>query len=225
MELRLPVLIVNFKAYETSIGKNAVELAKICEKVANDMDLSIAVAVQAADIHAVSSAVKIPVFAQHIDPVDPGSHTGSVLAEDVKENGAVGTLLNHSENRLRIDVIAEAIKQAKDAGLITVVCANTPDVGEAIDSFQPDFVAVEPPELIGGDVSVTSSDPGIITESIKKINDQPGENKVIVGAGVKTTDDVKKAVELGSVGVLVASGVTKAEDPEKAVRELAEGLK
>lgn len=221
MQLELPVLIVNFKAYETSIGEKAVELAKLCEEVADQMKVSIAVAVQSPDIHAVSSAVSIPVFAQHVDPDEFGSHTGSVLAEDVKENGAAGTLLNHSEHRLRIDVIEDSIKKAKEAGLITVVCANDPDVGKAISTFEPDFVAVEPPELIGGDVSVAEADPEVVTESVMKID---SGHKVIVGAGVKHASDVKKSLELGAVGVLVASGVTKADDPKQAVADLAKGL-
>lgn len=223
--MNTPLIIINFKAYETATGENAVQLAKICEKVAKETNTEIGVAVQAADIHRISHEVSIPVLAQHIDDNSFGSHTGNVLAEAVKDNGAKGTLLNHSEKRLRLDILEASIKKAKDIGLVTVVCANDPKVGGAIVTFDPDFVAVEPPELIGGDISVSTAKPEIIIDSVYKICNGTKCDKVLVGAGVKTTEDVKKAIELGAVGVLVASGITKASDPEKALRDLVNGLK
>lgn len=225
MMLKIPLIIVNFKAYETAIGKNAVKLAKICEKVAKETNTTIAVAVQPTDIYRVSQAVSIPVFAQHTDEVEPGSYTGSILAECVKENGAVGTLLNHSEKRLRLDVLEKSISRAKDIGLITVVCANDPTIGKAISTFNCDFVAVEPPELIGGEVSVSTAKPEVITDSVYKICNGVKCDRVVVGAGVRAREDVKKAIELGASGILLASGVTKAKNPEAVLRELVKGIK
>ena len=219
--METPIIIVNFKAYQTAIGENAVNLARICEKVAKDTNTEIAVAVQAPDIYRISKQVSIPVLAQHIDDNAFGSHTGNIIAESVKENGALGTLLNHSEKRLRMDILEASVKRAKETGLATVICANDPDIGAAVSNFDPDFVAVEPPELIGGDISVSSAKPEVITDAVNKCS----KGKLLVGAGVKTTEDVKKAIELGAVGILVASGITKAEDPEKALRDLVKGLK
>jgi triosephosphate isomerase len=225
MMLKTPLIIINFKAYETAIGEKAVKLAKICEKVAKETNITIAVAVQPADIYRVSHSVSIPVFTQHIDEVEFGSYTGSVLAECVKENGAVGTLLNHSEKRLRLDILEKAISRAKEVGLVTVVCANDPTTGKAIATFDCDFVAVEPPELIGGDISVSTAKPEVITDSIYKICNGVKCNRVLVGAGVKTMEDVKKAIELGASGILLASGVTKVENPESVLREMVNGIK
>ena len=45
------------------------------------------VAPQAVDIAKIAQAVEIPVFAQHIDPIKPGSSTGHILADAVKEAG------------------------------------------------------------------------------------------------------------------------------------------
>ena len=70
------MLIVNFKTYEEATGDRAVELAKICEKVAQESGKEIAVAVQAADVYRVSQAVGLKVFAQHVDEVGFGSNTG-----------------------------------------------------------------------------------------------------------------------------------------------------
>jgi triosephosphate isomerase len=223
--MQTPVIIVNFKAYESAVGENAVNLAKVCDNVAKETNSSVAIAVQAADMYRVSQAVSIPVLAQHIDDNSFGSHTGNVIAESVKANGASGTLLNHSERRLRLDILEASIQRAKQIGLVTVACANDPKVGGAIKAFDPDFIAVEPPELIGGDISVSSAQPEIVKDAVHSVCGENVCKKVLVGAGVKTTEDVRKAVELGAAGVLVASGVTKAENPEQALKELISGFK
>lgn len=223
MEIKLPLLIINFKAYQQSIGKNAENLAKICEKVAKKAKLNIAVAVQDADLYRVVKASKIPVFAQHLEPIGFGSYTGHDIPEGIKESGAKGALINHSENRLQIDQIESAVKKAKDLGLISCVCANDAGVAKAVASFKPDLIAVEPPELIGGDISVSTARPEVITETIEKVK-EVADIPVLCGAGVNSGKDVAKAVELGSKGILVASAVTKAEDPEKAIHELAKGF-
>jgi len=217
--LKTPLIIVNFKTYEQAIGKNALKLAKICEKVAKE-GYEIAVAVQAADIFRISQEVSIPVLAQHIDNVGYGQFTGHILPEAVKEAGAVGTLLNHSEHRLSLDIIREIIN--KNKGLEIVCCAPTSEISMEIAKFKPGFVAVEPPALIGGDISVSTAQPELITNTVNKVKEF--NVPVLVGAGVKTREDVKIGLELGAKGILLASGVTKAKDPEKVLRELVSGL-
>jgi triosephosphate isomerase len=223
--LKTPIIIINFKTYRNATGERAVSLAKKCEKVANEAKANIAVAVQASDIYRVSKEVSIPVLAEHIDDAEYGSNTGDIIAEDVKENGAVGTLLNHSEKRLSLDVLRKSIQRAKEAGLDTVVCATNADEGKAVSELDCDFIAVEPPELIGGDISVSTSKPELISESVKMICGDKACSKVIVGAGVHDRNDVRTAIKLGAVGVLVASAVTKSDEPEKVLKDLAYGLK
>jgi triosephosphate isomerase len=222
--LKLPIIIINFKTYRSAVGERAVHLAKICEKVSVKRNASIAVAVSAADIYRVSKEVSIPVLAEHIDDAEYGSNTGDVLAEDVKENGAIGTLLNHSEKRLEVGVLKRSIGRAKENGLTTVVCATNADEGRAVSGMDADFVAVEPPELIGGDVSVSSAKPELISDSVSKICGKKKCERVIVGAGVHNADDVRTAIKLGAIGVLVASAVTKSDNPEKVLNDLVNGL-
>jgi len=219
--MNLPTIITNFKTYESATGENALNLAKIHEKVASETGVSMAVCCQAVDLRMVAEAVSIPVFAEHFDPVSYGSNTGKSMPEALKAAGAYGSLLNHSENRMRLDYIEEAVQIAKKLELYTVICANTPESGKAMSAFNPDLIAVEPPELIGGDISVSSAQPEIISDAVSMI----GEGKVLVGAGIKNGEDVRKALELGASGVLLASGVTKAEDPEAVLRDLASGVK
>ena len=218
--MKLPAIIVNFKVYRQAVGEAAVELAKIHQKVAVETGASIAVCVNALDIERVVSSVSIPVFAQHVDPVSFGSNTGGILPELVKEMGAFGTLLNHAECQVEDEKLRDSIYQAKRVGLFTVVCANTPGRGQEIVEMGPDLVAVEPPELIGGDISISKAEPEIIEKAVELI----GPGRTLVGAGVKDSEDVKLALSMGASGVLLASGVTKAEDPYSVLMNLVSGL-
>ena len=215
-----PVILINFKTYEQATGENALKLAKICDNIARETGSDIRIVVQASDIYPVSQAVKIPVYAQHIDPFSLGKFTGFISPEAVKQAGAKGTLLNHSEHRLKIDDLEVSVKRAKELGLVVVLCANDPLIGQALSALEPDFIAIEPPELIGGEISVSTAEPEVITEAVKRICGEEHCFKVLVGAGVHTNSDLKKVVELGAAGVLLASGITTATNPEKVLKAL-----
>jgi len=223
--LRVPIIVVNVKTYAEATGKKALEIAEIMSKVAKETDANLAIAVQHPDIKIVADNVDIPVLAQHIDPIEPGSHTGWILAEAVKEAGAIGTLLNHSEHRLKLADIDTCIKLAKENELTTIVCSNNLDTSKAIAALKPDFVAIEPPELIGGDISVTTANPEIVADTVREVRAINREIKILCGAGVKKGEDVSKAIELGTDGVLLASGVVKAQNKEEVLKDLVSGLK
>lgn len=211
------MILVNFKAYREATGEKAGEIAEKIRKAAG-RDCQVAVAAQAADIRRLED-VELPVFAQHVDAVDPGSHTGHVLPEAVAEAGASGTIINHSEKRLEPGNMGEAVTRAREAGLATVVCAKSPAECEEFSSLEPDFIAYEPPELIGGDVSVSESKPDMIEEAVERSN-----VPVLAGAGIKSQADVKKSLERGAEGVLVASAVVKSDEPGEEVEELCSGM-
>lgn len=205
-----PVVLVNFKTYERGTGALAVELAKTCA------ELGAWVAVQAADIREVSKACNTKVLAQHIDDVSYGAHTGSIMPEAVKEAGAAGTLINHSEKRLSLEEVEKRVARCKELGLMSVVCAA--NVEEALDylAFEPDYIAVELPELIGGDISIVSADPDIVKDAVSRL----GHN-VLMGAGVNSGEDLRKSLEYGAAGVILASAIVKkAADPRKALEAL-----
>lgn len=218
--LKKPVIVVNFKTYKQGTGANAVRLAKICEHVALEMDASIAIAVQALDVAKVVSAVDIPVLAQHVDGFELGAHTGSVSPEALQFAGAAGSLINHSEWKIPLRNIAAAVKQCRKFGLDVIACADTPESAREVASARPDFIAIEPPELIGGTISVSAARPEIITQTTRSVR-----LPVLCGAGIHTREDVAKAKELGTVGVLVASGVVLAPDPEQVLKQLVMGLR
>jgi len=177
------------------------------------------------DLALTVKTVKIPVFAQHIDAVGTGAYTGYTSPEAVAGVNAAGTLINHSEHRLKLADIDELVQNCKMNNLITIVCTNNLQVSCACAPLIPDFIAIEPPELIGGDISVTTADPEIVKKTVEEIKKIEPQVKVLTGAGVKTGEDVSKALELGTDGVLLASGVIKANDPKKVLLDLVDGFK
>lgn len=218
--MKLPVIVVNFKTYPGSSGKKALDLARIHQKVARQTGVTIAVAVQAVDLRMIVEEVDIPVFAQHFNVAEQGAFTGHITPHSLKEIGVYGSLLNHAEKKLTVEILEKSIELARDTGLFTIVCADTPYAGKAVSELDPDMVAVEPPELIGGDVSVTTASPQVIIDSVAMI----GKGHVLVGAGIKNAEDVRASLRYGASGVLLASGVVKSPDPEKTLFDLVEGI-
>ena len=223
--MRLPILIINMKVYPEVLGRKALELAKAAESVARELGVSIAVAPPITELRTVAEGVEIPVYSQGADPVEPGARTGHVPLEFIKETGAAGVILNHSENRLLLNDLGWLVSRARSLGLETLVCAPDPYTSAAAAALEPTAVAVEPPELIGTGKAVSREKPDVIVrtvELVRKVN--PGI-PVITGAGIESFDDVKKAIELGTQGVLVASAIVKARDWKQKITELANALR
>jgi triosephosphate isomerase len=223
--LRPPLIIVNFKTYIEATGQRAVELAKQAEKASKETGVYIAVAPQFTDIKTVADAVEIPVYAQHIDPIKPGSNTGHVLAEAVKQAGAVGTLINHSERQIKLADIDAVIRLAKEHELISCLCTNNPTTSASAAYLCPDIISIEPPELIGTGVAVSKAQPEAVTNTIKLVRKVNDEAVILCGAGISHGEDVAVAIKLGTHGVLVASGVVKAKNPYTVLREFADSTK
>lgn len=212
------MIVVNFKTYGQATGEKAQELAKDCRKAWEETGEKVAIAPASYDLLRVED-IDIKTYAQHVDPVEPGSHTGHTLPEGIAETGVNGTILNHSERRLERDELEEAVERARENDLEIIICAQDPDECGELSELSPDYIAYEPPELIGGDVSVSDAKPEVIEDAVEK-----SEVPVLTGAGIKTREDVEKSIEHGCVGVLVASGVVKAENPFEEVKELCRGL-
>ena len=209
-----PLIVVNFKTYETAMGAKAVELAKAMERASNSNVRMVAV-VSAFDLHSVQQAAPtLEVWSQHLDPVGKGSFTGWLQPDNAIERGAKGTIIEH---------VKELMNQLPSS---FPICACAADVDEAhqLAELGPTFIAVEPPELIGGDISVTTADPTIVSDTVTAVQSINPDVRVLCGAGVKDGDDVRTAVELGAHGVLLASGVTKAKNVEDVLANLVAGL-
>ena len=212
------MIVVNLKAYKEGIGKDSEKIVDACEAVKDNTGEEIVVCPQNTDLLRFQDS-EVSVFAQKADNIDTGSHTGHTPVKVVKDAGADGLLLNHSENRIDEESIEEILERADNFDLTTIVCAQSPEECGKYSSHNPDYVAFEPPELIGGDTSVSEAKPNVIEEAV-----EASESPVLTGAGIKNSKDVEKSLKHGCEGVLVASGVVKSENPQKAVQSLAEGL-
>jgi len=222
--LKTPLVIVNFKTYPEATGERAIELSKIIEEVAAENSVSAAVAPQYADIHRVATEVKIPVIAQHVDPIMPGRNTGWVTIESVKAAGAVGTLINHSEHKLQILQIGEVVKLARRAEFVIIACAADVDESRKVAKVGPDMILIEPPELVGTGIPVSKAKPDVVRNSVKAIKRINAKIKVICGAGITTGEDVARAIELGAEGVGLSSGLVCAKDQRAAMGDIVSGI-
>ena len=215
----LKMIAVNFKTYKEGTGYKAVELARICRKVQESTGVRIVVIPQVADLRdCVETGVDC--WVQHVDPVQPGKNTGWITSEDVEQVGAKGTLLNHSEHRLDWEILKNTMEVISGRAFEGCICVK--DLEEAVKcaELKPDFIAYEPPELIGSrEKSVSSENP----EMIKKIAEAI-KIPILIGAGVHSAEDVKTGLSLGARGILLATDIVLAGDPEKELQELAEAF-
>lgn len=224
-KIETPMIVLNEKAYVESAGAQGLQLAQICEQVAAEEEVSIVICPQQVDLAKVAAAVQILCFAQHVDAVEPGSQTGFVTLESLRGAGAAGTLVNHSEHRLKIAEIDFIVTKAASLNLLTIVCTNNLAVSRAVAELKPYAIAVEPPELIGSGRAVSKVDPAIVEDTVKAVKRVANDCVVLCGAGVTNGEDVRAALELGAEGVLLASGVVKAKDQKAALLDLAAGLR
>ena len=223
--MRTPVILVNFKVYPEALGPRALALAKACAAVADSAGASVVVAPASPDIARIAHEVRIPVFAQHVDAVEAGARTGWLPPEAAQEAGAAGTILNHSERKVPLADLKRLIPRCATLGLEVVACADDLAEADSVAALAPDYIAIEPPEQIGGNVSVTKAKPEVVAGAVERIRKVNPRVEVLCGAGVRTGRDVARAIELGSVGVLLATAVVKAKDPKKALLDLAKGLR
>jgi triosephosphate isomerase len=215
-------LIINFKNYEEVSADRAIRLGETARKVAEKIQVEIILAPPHPVLALIAKEVEIPVICQHVDDEKMGPSTGFTVPEIAKSYGAIGSLINHSEHRIEMNSIASLVKRLRRLGMVSIVCAQEPQEVVEISTFEPDFIAIEPPELIGSGKAVSKENPTVITKSIEGAGSR---SRIICGAGISDKEDVSKAIELGSQGILVASGVIKATSWDKKITELASGMK
>lgn len=214
------MFIINFKNYDEIAGAKTIRLAKIASKIAKKYKLKIAICPPQ---HLMSEVARFSseVFAQHLDNSKTGSTTGFVVPEIVKKSRVAGSLINHSEHRIPSNEIEDLVIRLRELNMISVVCVQ--DVKEAwmYAKLNPDFIAIEPPDLIGSGKAVSKEKPEVITESVQAVKKANNSTQLLCGAGIISGEDVSRALELGATGILVASGIVKAKNWEKIIEEFA----
>lgn len=221
--LRPPVFEMGLKGY--MYGAEAVRLATAADRLADELGVTIVFDPQHVDIPAVARATRhIRVFAQHMDPVTVGRGAGYVLPEALREAGAVGTLLNHAEHRLTLADIASTIRRARELGMSTVVCADSPEQAAAVAMLGPDVVLAEPPDLIATDRSAATEIPWFVERSVEAVRRVDPDILVMCGAGVRTPEDAARMMRLGVDGTGSTSAIVKARDPAAAMTGMIEAV-
>ena len=214
------MIIVNGKTYPSATGDNAITLAQICSSVQQNHGVPIIPALQTADIWHVKQTTEIPIWSQHIDANPEGAQTGYVTIESVRATGASGTILNHSEHPLSPEILKQTIERIKavDPSFVILVCVRDMSSIQQVVSFKPDYIAYEPPELIGSTMdSVATKYADVISQAVTAVKPIP----LLVGAGIKDASDVRISLEKGATGILVSSAVVTTSNPQKVLNELA----
>ncbi len=210
---------VNFKIYRES-WEDSYKLIDLIDTVSKETGIKIIPVLSPFAPKNSSGA-----WLQSIDEKLKGPFTGHISALEASLNGFGGSLLNHSEKPLspgKIRQILSVVKKGPNelSSFKLMVCLKSR--GQAASWAKslkpvPDYFAYEPPELIGGEVSVSKAKPGVVGDVVEILKN----HKVVVGAGIKSADDVKKSLELGAYGVLISSGVVLSKDPKKALKDFA----
>lgn len=219
-----PLILVNLKTYREGMGNRAHMIAQAAQMVAQESGVTIGVAPGYIDLHPLCHHFSIPVYAQHVDGCEPGANTGHVTVEAIRAAGAAGSLINHSERRLTIADIEASVRGLMSQKMMSVICSNNESTSAGAAALAPDYVAIEPPELIGSGVSVSKANPDIIKRSVAAVHAVNPGVRVLTGAGIQSGECVKIAVDLGTDGVLLASSVVKSKEPAAVLRDLVSKL-
>ena len=217
------MFIINCKNYEEISGDKIKKFIKIAEQVSKKYKVKIAISPPQHLIGLVANS-SIPILAQHIDDSKIGSTTGYIIPELLKKSKVKGSLINHSEHRISSKEIEKLVVKLKELKMISIVCVK--DVAEVKKylKINPDFIAIEPPELIGSGKAISTEKPDLIQKAARIVNDSKNKTKLLCGAGIVSGEDVAKSIELGSKGILVASGIIKAKNWNKIISEFAKAL-
>jgi triosephosphate isomerase len=194
------------------------------QKAAHMLKVKTVVAPPPPSLYLVAQNLDIPVFCQHLDDMQAGQSTGFFIPELARSFGASGSILNHSEHRLEYQTIRSLVQTLRKLDMVSVVCARTPDEAAELARLNPNFIAIEPPELIGSGKAVSKENPKVILDTVKLVSANSESTRVICGAGIVDKSDVRSAVDLGVIGILVASGIVKAKSWYEKILELGSGL-
>ena len=217
------MFIINCKNYDEISGDKIIKLAKISQKISKKYKIPIAIA---PPHHLIPLIVKfnVIVLTQHLDDKKIGSTTGFMIPEIVKKSKINGSLINHSEHRIPEKEIKNLIKRLKSLKLKTVLCVKNVNESKKYAKLNPTFIAIEPPELIGTGRAISTERPQLITKAVDSVKSAKNSTKLLCGAGIVSGNDVARAKQLGSKGILVASGIVKAKNCERIIEEFSRAL-
>lgn len=199
-----PIIGINFKTSKQGTGKNALKLLKILNKYRNKA--KILAGLHYSD-YLYSKKVEFPVYSQNL---------GILFIEELKATGLVGTFLNHSDHKLRFDVLKRSLRKCEKKTFKTLVFTSSLTEAKKIIPLKPDYLAYEDSKLIGTKKSITKFRSDNVREFAKLCK---GKTIPLCGAGIHEKEDLKAAIKLGCKGILMSSAFVKSKDPGKLLRE------
>ena len=217
------MFIINCKNYNEIAGEKIIMLAKTAEKISKKYKIPIAIA---PPHHLIPLIIKfkIIILAQHLDDKKIGSTTGFMVPDIAKKSKINGSIINHSEHRITEKEIRNLLRRMKKLKLKSILCVKNINEVKKYAKLNPTYIAIEPPELIGTGRAISTEKPQLITKAVDAVRSAKNSTKLLCGAGIISGNDVKRAKELGSKGILVASGVIKAKNWEKIISEFSRAL-
>jgi triosephosphate isomerase len=214
------MIFLSLKTYKESTGNAVINLLSSVKNISHESGVPVIAVAQPTDIYRIKKELGIEVWAQHMDPIDPGKNMGWLSPYALKDAGATGVVINHSEHKLDKETARKTLTKAKEYGFKTLLIGhNIEDVVE-FDAWEPDYISYERPDMIGGGVSMLTVEENNVRKLISEL-----KHPLIIGAGVSTGEDVKQAVSLGAKGAILASAFVLSENPEAKLRELIGGFK
>lgn len=218
------MLVINCKNYKEANGTGLSKLVRTSEKISAKYGTRISIA-PPQHLLGVAAGSSIPILAQHVDDAVPGSTTGFMSPEMLKLAGISGSLINHSEHRIGPDQSRRLVARLADLKMTSILCVRNLHELRRYVQMNPDYIAIEPAELIGSGKAVSKERPELIIKAADITRAAKNSTKLLCGAGIVSGQDVSKAQELGSAGVLVASGIVKAASWSKTISEFAAAFK
>lgn len=226
--------VINSKNYPETSGSNALRLSRLVDSTQQKYSmkkgrLAFHLALPSYAMSLVSKSYpKLDLFAQHLDAKETGSSTGYQVPEIARSFGASGSILNHSEHRIDYEQVKALVVRLRNLSMKSIVCARTPAEVRKFGELAPDYIAIEPPDLIGSGNAVSKAKPQLISassEAIEEANKKSSfESVLLCGAGIVEEEDSAAAVRLGASGILVASGVVKSQNWSAKINSLARGM-
>ena len=214
------MIFLALKTYKETTSNEGIKKLSSVKKVSEEFNIPIIAVAQATEIYRIKKELDIEVWAQHVDPIDPEKNTGWISPYSVKEAGATGVLINHSEHKVKEEVIIETIKKARQYNLKTLLIGQTVEMVKRFDSYDIDYLSFEKEDLIASTISMIDQQEETIKSLVKTI-----KHPLIIGAGINDGEDARKSKAAGAAGILMATYFIQASDPEQKLKELAEGFK
>ncbi|NIG57749.1 triose-phosphate isomerase [Chitinophaga sp. Cy-1792] len=200
-------IIVNFKKL---VGAAALELVDELSK-SDDLLLSkydIILALQAPDAVNVPPDCKFRIFIQDTFSDEKDGFLSFFQHHAIRHPSVAGVILNHPEKKLSAGELHACVEKARALDMEMLICATTISEAVELNRYAPHYIGIESEALIGKDDSFTNHCPDIVEEARQHI-----QTDILIGAGIKTPEDLHHVINTGGSGVLVSSLILKSKQP------------